>query len=178
MENPYSYQNNRYSVAGYDLTHVLSVNVVYELPVGKGKPLATHNSVVDYIIGGWQVNTIAQAHSGLPYSISADGDIANTGDTGYERANIVGNPGIATPSQKEWFNTAAFAIPATYTYGDSGRNILRGPAELEPGRVVIPESFPFKLKPRLSSSAPRRSICRTRSFSTSLGTISASRISA
>ena len=57
VENPYSYQNNR-SVAGYDLTHVLSVNVVYELPVGKGKPLATHNPVLDYIIGGWQVNTI------------------------------------------------------------------------------------------------------------------------
>ena len=35
IENPYSYQNNR-SVAGYDLTQVLSVNIVYELPVGKG----------------------------------------------------------------------------------------------------------------------------------------------
>ena len=127
VENPYSYQNNR-SVAGYDLTHVLSVNVVYELPVGKGKPLTTRNAVLDYIIGGWQVNTIASAHSGLPYSITADGDIANTGNTGYERANIIGNPGLSTPSQKEWFNTAAFAIPATYTYGDSGRNILRGPA--------------------------------------------------
>jgi hypothetical protein len=127
VENPYSYQNNR-SVAGYDLTHVLSVNVVYELPIGKGKALATHNSVVDYIIGGWQVNTIASAHSGLPYDITADGDIANTGNTGYERADIVGNPGLPTQSAKEWFNTAAFAIPATYTYGDSGRNILRGPA--------------------------------------------------
>jgi outer membrane receptor protein involved in Fe transport len=127
VENPYSYQNN-HSVAGYDLTHVLSVNVVYELPVGKGKPLATHNTALDYIIGGWQVNTIAQAHSGLPYSITADGDIANTGNTGYERANIIGNPNLATSSAKEWFNTAAFAIPATYTYGTSGRNILRGPA--------------------------------------------------
>jgi hypothetical protein len=127
VENPYSYQNN-HSVAGYDLTQVLSVNVVYELPVGKGKPLATHNGVLDYIIGGWQVNTIAQAHSGQPYSIAADGDIANTGNTGYERANIIGNPNLATPSAKEWFNTAAFAIPATYTYGNSGRNILRGPA--------------------------------------------------
>jgi hypothetical protein len=115
-------------VAGYDLTHVLSVNVVYELPIGKGKPLATHNSVLDYIIGGWQVNTIAQAHSGLPYDITADGDIANTGNTGYERADIIGNPSLPTPSAKEWFNTAAFAIPATYTYGNSGRNILRGPA--------------------------------------------------
>jgi hypothetical protein len=127
VENPYTYQNNR-SVAGYDLTHVLSVNVVYEVPIGTGKMLATHNSVLDYIIGGWQVNTIAQAHSGLPYNITADGDIANTGNTGYERANIIGNPSLSKPSALEWFNTAAFAIPATYTYGNSGRNILRGPA--------------------------------------------------
>ena len=127
IENPYSYQNNR-SVAGYDLTQVLSVNIVYELPVGKGKPLATHNSVVDYIIGGWQVNTIAQAHSGQPFMITADGDIANTGNTGYERADIIGNPNLSNRTAKEWFNTAAFQLPATYTYGNSGRNILRGPA--------------------------------------------------
>lgn len=127
VENPYSYQNNR-SVAGYDLTHTLSVNIVYELPVGKGKALTSHNSVVDYIIGGWQVNTIAQAHSGLPYFISVDGDIANTGNTSYERADIVGNPNLSTRSRYGWFNTAAFAIPAKYTYGNSGRNILRGPA--------------------------------------------------
>jgi hypothetical protein len=27
-----------------------------------------------------------------------------------------------------WFNTAAFAVPARYTFGNAGRNILRGPA--------------------------------------------------
>ncbi len=63
VQNPYTYNNDR-SIAGYDLTHVLSVNLVYELPIGKGKPLSTHNSVLDYIIGGWQVNAIASAHSG------------------------------------------------------------------------------------------------------------------
>ncbi len=127
VENPYTYNNDR-SVAGYDLTHVLSVNIVYELPIGTGKRFATGNKVADYIVGGWQVNTISQAHSGLPFSIAADGDIANTGDTGYERANLVGNPSISNRSAAEWFNTAAFAIPATYTWGNSGRNILRGPA--------------------------------------------------
>ncbi len=127
VQNPYKYQNDR-SIAGYDLTHTLSVNFVYEVPIGKGKALATHNSVVDYIIGGWQVNTIAQAHSGLPYSITADGDIANTGNTGYERANLIGDPNLSHRTAQQWFNTAAFAIPATYTYGNSGRNILRGPA--------------------------------------------------
>jgi hypothetical protein len=127
VQNPYTYNNDR-SVAGYDLTHTLSVNVVYDVPIGTGRRFATSNKVMDYIIGGWQVNTIVQAHSGLPYSISADGDIANTGDTGYERAELVGNPNLSNRSAQEWFNTAAFAIPATYTYGNSGRNILRGPA--------------------------------------------------
>jgi hypothetical protein len=28
---------------------------------------------------------------------------------------------------QEWFNTAAFAPNAPYTFGDAGRNILRGP---------------------------------------------------
>jgi hypothetical protein len=104
------------------------VNVVYDVPIGTGRRFATSNKVMDYIIGGWQVNTIVQAHSGLPYNITADGDIANTGDTGYERAELVGNPNLSNRSAQEWFNTAAFAIPATYTYGNSGRNILRGPA--------------------------------------------------
>ena len=28
---------------------------------------------------------------------------------------------------QQWFNTAAFACPATFTYGDAGRNIVIGP---------------------------------------------------
>jgi hypothetical protein len=127
VENPYSYNNDR-SVAGYDLTHVLSVNLLWELPIGKGKALTTHNGVLDYIIGGWQVNGIFSARSGQPYTITADGDIANTGDTGYERADLVGNPSLSNRTINEWFNTGAFAIPAIYTYGTSGRNILRYPA--------------------------------------------------
>jgi len=128
VENPYTYNNDR-SVAGYDLTHTLSVNVVYELPIGKGKQFSTKNRALDYIIGGWQANTIVQLHSGLPFSVQADGDIANTGNAGsYERANLIGDPNLSHQTAQAWFNTAAFAIPATYTFGNSGRNILRGPA--------------------------------------------------
>lgn len=141
VENPYSYNNDR-SVAGYDLTHVLSVNVLYELPIGKGKLLSTKNRIVDYIIGGWQVNAVGQAHSGLPYTITADGDIANTGNSGYERANIVGNPNISNPTAQQWFNVNAFAVPATYTYGDAGRNILRGPAYWNVDASIF-RRFPF-----------------------------------
>jgi hypothetical protein len=63
----------------------------------------------------------------------AGGDVSNTGSLGfynYEHANVV--PGVSpNPSHRstaEWFNTAAFAIPAQGTYGNAGRNSLVGPA--------------------------------------------------
>jgi hypothetical protein len=40
---------------------------------------------------------------------------------------VVGNWQLADPTVQEWFNTAAFVKNAPYTYGDAGRNILRGP---------------------------------------------------
>ena len=41
--------------------------------------------------------------------------------------NLTGDPVLANPTIKQWFNTAAFAQPAAFTFGNSGRNILRGP---------------------------------------------------
>ena len=37
----------------------------------------------------------------------------------------MGNPTLSNPTRQEWFNTAAFAIPAPYTFGNLGRNTLR-----------------------------------------------------
>jgi hypothetical protein len=83
---------------------------------------------VDHVIGGWQVNMITTARSGVPYNLSVPGDIANTGDTGYLRPNLVGNATLSNPTAKEYFNTAAFAIPPQYTFGNLGRFALRGSA--------------------------------------------------
>jgi len=124
VQDPYHYNNDR-SVSGFDLTHVLSVNVVYELPVGRGKPFSTHNKVVDFIIGDWQVNAIGTGRSGQPYNITVPGDSANTGNTGYLRANLVGAPNIDNPTADRWFNTAAFAAPAQYQFGNLGRYAMR-----------------------------------------------------
>jgi hypothetical protein len=55
------------------------------------------------------------------------GDVANTGTgSNYERLNVVGNPSVSNPSPAQWFNKAAFAVPAPLTFGDLGRNALRG----------------------------------------------------
>jgi hypothetical protein len=48
-----------------------------------------------------------------------------------ERPNLVGNPDSGPETQAEWFNTAAFALPAKGTYGTAGRNVVTGPALID-----------------------------------------------
>ncbi len=123
IQYPYELQKDR-SVSAYDLTHVLSINSVYQLPFGKGKRFDAGSPVANLLIGGWQVNGIMTMTSGLPFTITAPGDIANVGLTGV-RANIVGNPNLSNPTTAEWFNTAAFQKPAPFTFGNLGRDSLR-----------------------------------------------------
>ncbi|HWZ75081.1 MAG TPA: carboxypeptidase regulatory-like domain-containing protein [Candidatus Sulfotelmatobacter sp.] len=126
--NPARYDR---SVSGLDLTHILSVNTLYEIPVGRGKRFSTGHGVLDYIVGGWQINNLFQAHSGIAFTPLMSSDQANTGQagwTGYEHLNKVGNPGLSKRTAAEWFNTAAYAAPTFGTFGDAGRNSLRGPS--------------------------------------------------
>ena len=122
-QDPYNPAGN-YSVAGFDIPHVLSINSLYEIPIGKGKQFSTGNRVLDYIFGNWQINGVLTGRSGQPFSISMSTDQANTG-VGFVYLNKVGNPNAVHRSANEWFNTAAFAAPAKYTFGDNKRNTLR-----------------------------------------------------
>jgi hypothetical protein len=40
----------------------------------------------------------------------------------------VGNPTLSNPTRDQWFNTAAFAAPAAFTFGNVGRYALRSSA--------------------------------------------------
>lgn len=137
--DPYNPKTSR-GPSGFDIPHVLSVNVVYDLPVGKSRRFSTGNTAADYVLGNWQVNTIFLARSGTNYNVIDSNDVANTGNfgwTNYERANLVGDPNSGScPDPKGgppipvhtvncWFNTSAFAIPAQYTFGNLGRNVMR-----------------------------------------------------
>jgi len=125
VQDPYNLRANR-SVSSFDLPQLLSASVVYDLPFGANRRFRTSNSIVDQIIGNWQINTIFTVHSGLPFTLITAGDIANTGNSGnYERLNVIGNLSLPNKSKAEWFNTAAVAVPQQYTFGNMGRNALR-----------------------------------------------------
>lgn len=123
LQDAYNPRADR-SVSGFDLTHMFSGSFNYELPFGKGKSFNPHNRALSYLAEGWQLNGIVTLHSGTPYGVIYQGDLANTGNT-FVRANLVGNPTPDHRTAAEWINTSVFAIPSPYTFGDLGRNSLR-----------------------------------------------------
>jgi len=58
-----------YSWSDFDRRHVFQTTWVYELPFGDGKKFKTGNSVVDYIIGGWQFSGTFLWQSGTPFTV-------------------------------------------------------------------------------------------------------------
>lgn len=114
--------------SAYDVRHVFVASGLYDLPFGKGRAWLNSGGAVDWVLGGWQVGGIYNYRSGLPFSATINGDLTNTGTTNYP--NRVGS-GVLPESQRSidrWFDVSAFALPAQYVYGNSGRNILYGPA--------------------------------------------------
>lgn len=124
IENPYDTKRDR-GVPGYDIPNNLVLSWVYQLPFGHGKTLRSGNRTVDYLIGGWQWNGVSNIRSGQPFNLTVAGDIANTGNSGYERPNVVGDWHVSNPTAQRWFNTSAFAAPAAFTFGNTGWDVLR-----------------------------------------------------
>ena len=60
--------------------------------------------------------------------------------------------GAAAGTASCWFNTSAFVTPAVYTFGDAGRNILRG-ARFQNVDMSLFRSFPFAERRRLEFRA-------------------------
>jgi hypothetical protein len=126
IQDFYNPVSNR-AVSGYDIPQFLSVEGLYELPVGRGKEFLNQGLLAE-ALGGWQLNTVTQLRSGQPYTIQVSGDIASIGDTvdTYGRPNAVAgvNPTPSHPTKSEWFNPAAFSTPIV-GYGNVGRDSLR-----------------------------------------------------
>jgi hypothetical protein len=102
----------------------------YVLPFGRGRRfLSGANRAVDEVIGGWHFGGIYTLGSGFDFSPSGGGK-SNTGSTGGQRPDQVLSDGNLPRGQRsinKWFNTAAYALPAQYTFGDAGRGTLIGP---------------------------------------------------
>ena len=119
-QNPYD-RASSYGTSDLNQKDVFTVAFTAASPFDKSQ-----NRFVSTVAGGWALNGIVQVTSGQPYTVTAGGDPENVGGINQERMNQVGNPnsGPGIHTQKEWFNTSAFAVPTGYTYGNEVVNPL------------------------------------------------------
>jgi hypothetical protein len=113
-----------YASSNWDVRHRLVGSFTYDLPFLRFTP----NAFVKAAFGNWQLNGIITAQTGFPYNITVPGDPANT-SAGSQRPNLLTQPSsnCGQGHLTGCINSAAFALPATFTYGAAGRNLLRGP---------------------------------------------------
>jgi hypothetical protein len=113
-------------LASFDQTQILVVNYQYLIP---GLSKVWSNSFVKAVFDNWELSGISTFASGTPTAVSftstALPDVS--GSTIAARINVIGNPNDAPHTFDQWFNTAAFAVPAKGTYGNAAINSFRGP---------------------------------------------------
>jgi hypothetical protein len=133
---PVQNSNNRRlerSLSPQDNPQRLVINAVYDLPIGRGKPLlGTAGPGLARLFTGWQIGGIFTLQSGLPLTLSTATNNTNSFGGG-SRPNNNGQSAKLSSSERsltQWFNTSVFSQPAPFTFGTTGRTL---PDVREPG---------------------------------------------
>jgi len=175
---PIMYRN--YALSGYDRTHNFQAFGNYALPFGKGQNLLNHG-FVSPLVSGWQTNWIVSRESGTPFSISSSATSLNspgnsqTANQVLPTVAILGGHGPGAP----YFDPTAFAAVTTPTFGNTGRDIIRGPGVFDANASIF-RSFSIRERFRAQFRAEALHLTNTPQFgnpsatagSSSLGIIS------
>lgn len=134
---PWQFPGIEKALSNLDRTHSFSLGWVYELPFGKGRPYLSGNRWASAILGGFVVNGLVSASSGLPYTITQ----ANTNlILSAQRPNVVDasrldgqvdDPFFVGPSRRYLIAPGDPAFPfqasSSVGIGNLGRNTGREP---------------------------------------------------
>lgn len=122
----------QYGISRLDYPHVFSFETVYDLPYGRGRQYGSDiPRALDYLAGGWTINSIFRAQSGSPFDVRVNGRLVNLNGSAYT--------GIA--SKRPYLNRASFSPTAT-GFGTLARNSLRSPATAQ-WNLGIAKDFKF-----------------------------------
>jgi hypothetical protein len=117
------HRNLDWALSGTDVPNHLVVTVLYELPS------FARDAYLHALLGGWKIGVLETVQSGPPFTVFTTANTTNAFPAGPLRPDLVGAAVLASGDRTlaRWFNTAAFANPAAFTFGTSPRSVLRGP---------------------------------------------------
>jgi hypothetical protein len=133
-------------LSSFDQRHKLTGDWTVELPWGEGRKWLTKPNIARKVLGDWLLQSSFTVASGTPFTARVLGNISDVarGTNGTLRADFNGAPiQIGDRNIKQWFNTAAFSVPAAGTFGDSGRNTIIGPGSLVMN-LAMSKNFPLR----------------------------------
>ena len=156
---PYQIANNpaaSYSNSNFDVRNAFKGYGVYELPFGRGRKFLNNNSLLDEVIGGWQLSGTLVLSSGNPFTVyGTQNTYALAGSAfpnrvpgvplkpQHQSARCENGSGQQFGCVNEWYNPAAFSRPADGTFGNVRRNSLYGPG-LEEVNLSAGKTFDLK----------------------------------
>jgi hypothetical protein len=122
--NPFDLEFD-WSYANSDRRHRWVTSFLWQIPG------TFDHGIADAFLGKWSLTGIVALQSGNGITVTSGVDNARSG-TGNQRADINGDPKLPSDrptSEKilQWFNTSVYSANALGTFGNSGRNTLRGP---------------------------------------------------
>ncbi len=138
-----------YGNSDQDIRQNFSFSALAELPFGRGRAFGQHlPRVLDYVIGGWQLNTIVHLQTGTPFSVTTGkGTIAGDPNSCHcewavpnERTDLTGTVKYKksimewfdytqfTPPPATWVNGVGSGYPVYDREGTSSRNQFYGPS--------------------------------------------------
>jgi len=164
-QNAYNPAAN-YGNSNFDVRNAFKGYAVYQLPFGQGKQFLNNGRILDEIFGGWQVSPLLIIQSGQPFTpvMSNGGNSYASGGGGFAwYPNVIGSPTLANRGPKQWFNEAAFAVPASGTFGNERRNQLTGPG-LSTVNLSLRKSFPIWEEVRVQIGADADNVFNHASF--------------
>lgn len=131
-EGPQTYQNSyppssNYGNSNFDVRNAFKRNIVYELPFGHGKRFLNKNWLVDEVVGGWQLSGTILLSTGNPFTVHSSQNTYAQGGGAFPKVTGVSAKPKGGRNYFEWFNPAAFSLPANRTFGNEKRNQLYGP---------------------------------------------------
>lgn len=111
VQNSYNLRSEK-SLSYQDIPQTFVLSYLYELPVGPGKKLLSHNDVLGKVVGGWEVGGVQRYQSGQPFALGCA-----TGIPAYDgcvRFNLVPGQPLLSP------NASSFNVGQVFLHGGAG----------------------------------------------------------
>jgi hypothetical protein len=103
----------------FDVRNNVTVNAVYELPFGPGKPLMNHTGAMGKAFGGWSLSSIGLWHTGHPLTVQMDlsGNIASGAFSGLPYTYLLPDGNDQTSQRPDVIPGVPLTLPGGGRYG-------------------------------------------------------------